>query len=145
MPARADIVAAARNYVGVKWQHQGRTHHGIDCVGVIECSSVDCDLIETVFPANYPRRPNGSLLQVLRSREQLTEITVGHSEPGDIVVFSLAGEPFHCGIRAERDGLATVVHAYAVGRKVREDRIAELPRHFGIVTHAFQFDGLETG
>ncbi len=145
MPARSDIVAAARNYLGVKWQHQGRTHHGIDCIGIIECSSVDCNLIEAVFPANYPRRPNGELLPSLRGRLQLNEISVGDSRPGDILVFSLAGHPFHCGIRAERDSLPTVIHAYAIGRKVREDRIAELPPKFGIVTHAFQFGGLETG
>lgn len=136
MVTRAEIVVEARTWVGVRWQHQGRTRHGIDCVGLPAVVAFDLGLIDTMPESGYPRRPNGTFLA--RFRESgLTEIRPAAAAPGDLVVFTAGTMACHCGIRAEMYGRPSVIHAHAAGRSVREELLAEIPATIGIVTHAF--------
>lgn len=142
MTTRGDIVREARAWLGVKWQHQGRTRYGIDCIGLLQKTALELGLIDSMAPARYGRRPDGTLLAQIREAG-LTEVPVGKAQPGDIAVFSRAGEPFHLGIMTSRGGVASVVHAYADGRQVREENLAGIPPEFGFMTHAFLFPGIE--
>ena len=35
MTTRAEVVEAARKYMGVRWQHQARGDDALDCVGLL--------------------------------------------------------------------------------------------------------------
>lgn len=141
MVTRDDIVAAARTWIGVRWQHQGRTRHGIDCIGLPAVVAFELGLIAALPAADYPRRPNGTFLTRFRA-SGLAEIRPAEAGAGDLVVFTAGTMACHCGIRAAMYGRPSIVHAHAAGRRVREELLAEIPATLGIVTHAFQFPNL---
>lgn len=142
MTARENIVTAARGWLGVRWQHQGRTRHGIDCAGLIVCVGLDLGLFREIPPADYPRRPNGTFLPRMRASE-LTEIRPGEAQPGDVLAFTTQAEACHCGILAELYGQPSVVHAHVGRRKVCEELVAHIPAEIGIATHAFRYPRIE--
>lgn len=141
MATRVDIVERARDWLDVRWQHQGRTRHGVDCVGLIAVVALDLGLIAELPPPNYPRRPNGSFLTRFRETA-LSEIRPADANMGDVVVFTAVTNQCHCGILADREGRRTVIHAHAGGRKVREECLSDIPSTVGIVSHAFEMPGL---
>lgn len=54
-----DVIAAARAWVGVPFLHQGRTRHGVDCVGLLVCVLRDVGLVPATFErTDYGRLPN---------------------------------------------------------------------------------------
>lgn len=136
MVARADIVAAARTWIGVRWQHQGRTRHGIDCIGLPVVVALGLGLIDAMPAANYPRRPDGTFLARFRA-SGLIEILPNQVQSGDVLVFTAGTMACHSAILAELYGQPSVIHAHAAGRKVREELLAQIPATIGIVTHAF--------
>ena len=139
MATRADIVAAAESWLGVKWQHQGRTRHGIDCIGLPAVVALELGIVRDLPRADYPRRPDGTLVRRLRDASALTEIRVADAAPGDIAVFSRAGAAYHCGILCELHGQPAVIHAYASARRVVRETVADAATSVGTWTHAFRF------
>ncbi len=106
----ADFIAAARSYVGVPFRHQGRTRHGVDCIGLVVCAARDAGLA-LVDRTDYPRDPNG-LLPVEMAR-QFAAVETGQG--GDILLMRFRGEPQHVAILAGE----TLIHGYAsIGRVV---------------------------
>lgn len=63
----ADFVAAARSLVGVRFRHQGRSEHGLDCIGTIIVARLKLGPWEaTKFDVvNYRRNPKDSLAVTL--------------------------------------------------------------------------------
>lgn len=59
---RIAFVAAARSFIGVRWQHQGRTAHGLDCAGLVMVAlqAVGRNPIDSI---GYPRRPYRNMLE----------------------------------------------------------------------------------
>lgn len=121
MATRAQIVASARGYLGSRWMHQGRTLHGVDCIGLLLCAGWDSGLELPDFP-NYTRTPVPAVfLEAIRS----------HTLPGDrlplrhgsIAIFKQAMFPCHVGLIATDKGEPTLIHSLmAVPRKVVEMR-----------------------
>ena len=106
----ADFIAAARSYVGVPFHHQGRTRHGVDCIGLVVCAARDAGLA-LVDRTDYPRDPNGLLpLELARQFQE-----VDPALAGDILLMRFRGEPQHVAILAGE----TLIHGYAsIGRVV---------------------------
>ena len=106
----AAFIAAARSYVGAPFHHQGRTRHGVDCIGLVVCAARDAGLA-LVDRTDYPRDPNG-LLPVELARQFAA---VESAQAGDILLMRFRGEPQHVAILAG----TTLIHGYAsIGRVV---------------------------
>jgi len=114
--SRAEIVAAARSYMGVRWHHQGRTRAGIDCIGLVIAVARDLGL-STYDITGYSRTPDGVALRRVMA-EQL--VRVDHMRPGAVLLFSFFGSPLHAAIVTEPGNM---VHAFANARRVVEHRI----------------------
>lgn len=141
MVDRADIIREARTWIGVTWQHQGRTRLGIDCVGMPDCVALSLGLIDVLHPANYPENPDGTFLKEFRATAA-TEIRPREAVAGDLAVFTAGTIQCHCGILSIRYGVLSIIHAYKAGRVVLEETLADVPPSIGIMTHAFTFPRL---
>jgi hypothetical protein len=111
-----EVVREARRWIGTPFVHQGRSRHGVDCIGLIVCVRAAFD----GFPEgmreirNYRRRPADGLLldRVRHYCSQLTE-----PEPAALVLVQWPKDatPSHTMLCAGD----TVIHAYQrVGRVV---------------------------
>lgn len=133
---RAEIVAASRSYLDVRYRHQGRTRDGVDCVGLLVAIAHDLG-IEIPYSTNYSHKPD---LQVFAEGVLLycDAIPLADKGAGDVVLFRLPEERWHTGILTDQDSL---LHASARDHKVVEHRLAGT-----IGTHlkkAFRFKGVE--
>jgi len=110
------IDAAAREFIGVPWAHQGRNPAvGIDCVGLVVLSLRACG-IEVKDRTDYGRHPDGSI------RAEITAALGAPAQgvqPGDVALVNFRAER-HVGIvSCDRDGL-TLIHADSHRGKVVE-------------------------
>jgi cell wall-associated NlpC family hydrolase len=106
------IVAQARGWLGVPFRHQGRTAHGIDCVGLPIIIGQTLGLVPKGFEvANYGRVPSGELLQRLQAHcTQLPKAV-----PGSLILIAWTRTAAHVAICAGE----TMIHAHeSVGRVV---------------------------
>jgi cell wall-associated NlpC family hydrolase len=139
MTTRADIVADARSYLGVKWRHQGRTHKGIDCVGLVACIAHGRG-ISDYDNTNYGRSAlTFDFLRVFRAH--MDEVPVGQEQDGDVLVFIERARPCHAGLATTRHGARHFVHASAADRQVLEEQYDEDWR--ARTRAVFRFRGLE--
>jgi cell wall-associated NlpC family hydrolase len=120
---RTDIVETARKYLGVRWRHQGRNELGIDCVGLIVRTAHDLGLSD-YDSTNYKRRSTG-LEFINHFRNNMREKSFAERKPGDVILFRDDVYPCHCGIVGQQGSELTVIHAYAVSRKVIEEPIRQ--------------------
>lgn len=80
-------ITAAREYLGVPWQHQGRTEFGLDCVGLLIRSAEDCG-VSVSDDNSYGREPTkGELVSLIR--RYCTLVPNGGYRAGDIVILGL--------------------------------------------------------
>lgn len=120
MSIRDAIVAAARSYLGCRYQHQGRVRAGIDCAGLIIAVARDVGLPAEDM-AGYARTPDGKALRA-HLDSQAGAIAFADRQPGDILLLAFdRGLPQHLAIATDRG----MIHAYAGARKVVEHRIDE--------------------
>ncbi len=112
----ADIVMEARRWLGVPFQHQGRTKFGVDCVGLVLCvrhalSPWPEGLAET---RAYRRRVS---TPILKERAEFYGERVQTPAAGVIALIQWPGnaDPTHIAILTG----STVIHSYErVGRVV---------------------------
>jgi cell wall-associated NlpC family hydrolase len=105
MTTRAEIVAAARSFIGTPFHHLGRLPGvGLDCAGVVICVGRKCGLVPQSFDVPvYARSPDG--VSMMRwCREHMHEIPSAEMQPGDAVVFAIERDPQHMGIVGDRRG-----------------------------------------
>lgn len=118
----ANIIAAARRWIGTPWRHQGRSASGVDCVGLLVMIARELGL-SVKDETGYRRRQDGRRLFDILSRElQLSAIT--NWKNGDIGLFKECGFPVHVGFLAREDTTETVIHAHARRRQVVEEPLA---------------------
>jgi cell wall-associated NlpC family hydrolase len=132
-----DIVAQARSYLGVPWRHQGRTRSGLDCAGLVILIARDLKLSD-YDTTGYARHAQG-LNFVEHFRANMVGIAVADAHCGDVLVFADAAYPCHCGILSKRHGVAHLIHAHALRRKVIEEPYAG--EWLTKVKFAFRFRG----
>jgi len=116
------VVEASRSYLGVRWKHLGRSHQGVDCIGLVLLAHKDAG-IELPDPAPYGREPESARIVV--GLEAMGAVRVQDAAPGAVLVFRVDGvNAGHVGIAAWRDGMCTVIHAYAPRRRVVEEPLS---------------------
>jgi NlpC/P60 family putative phage cell wall peptidase len=125
MPAtRAQVVAAARSWLGTRWHHQGRVKGaGVDCAGLVIGVARELGIADVDF-ANYSRFPVGRTLRDVCGL-YMTRINPEDVQPGDVLLMAFVTEPQHLAIVAEFDGRPTIIHAFADARGVVENDLAE--------------------
>ncbi len=129
--SRAQIVEAARKYLGCPWRHQGRARTGTDCAGLLVMVGWDLG-VESWDPGKhhgYLRIPDGKtvneIMGAIMDKLQPNEETL---IPGHVVQIAyLSGQKemvTHMGILTDLDGLG-LIHAYFPMGRVVEHRLDE--------------------
>jgi cell wall-associated NlpC family hydrolase len=126
---RADVVATARGYLGVRWQHQGRSRAGLDCLGLVVVVAHQLGLSRADV-RDYGRLPGAQ-----RLRDELARhlVPVREQQPGDVLLLRFERNPLHVAIVTP----AGIVHAYANQRRVVEHRIDQVWRERVVRCYAF--------
>jgi cell wall-associated NlpC family hydrolase len=106
------IIAEARQWVGVPFRHQGRARSGIDCVGLpIVVGQALGVLSRGLDVANYGRLPSAELVERLTQHCSRLPAPV----PGSLVAIAWTRTAAHVALCAGD----TLIHAYeSVGRVV---------------------------
>lgn len=84
-----DPVAVARSWIGTPFRHQGRTRHGIDCVGLLVETFRACGR-DVVDLEGYARDPHNGLLEEVLQRNGCVPVARDDWRAGDIAVISFA-------------------------------------------------------
>lgn len=145
MPTRADLIAEARSWEGVRWRHMGEDRNGIDCGKFIRAAAIGAGVIASIELPPYPKRPTdprGFIGHFLRAGCRIKP----HRElmPADILIMRLERYPFHCGLYTGGVGDGKLIHAYAKSpyrRVVEMDFSGELRRGW---THCLSVPGLSS-
>lgn len=121
------IITQARKYMGVRWQHQGRTEHALDCAGLVVRVAKDLGLSSFDF-IDYDRRPFADTMRTLLAAN-CVEMTGWRPEPGMVALMRFGREPQHLGIIGHYpQGGVSLIHAYVFNRKVVEHRLDDVWR-----------------
>lgn len=120
---RAQIVAAAREWLDTPYVHQGRLLGvGVDCAGLIVGVARTCGLSDYDV-SGYARIPDGSSLQAACDE---TMTRADEPQLGDVLLFRFERQPQHLAFVADYAyGGLSIVHAYAPAGKVVETRFDE--------------------
>lgn len=125
------IVSAARQYLGVKFRHRGRSRIGLDCAGLVVRSYHDCgvDIHDTTLYGPEPFK-DGLVQHVGQALgEAILRAPVRESDlcDGDVIVMRFRKEPHHIGIVAaiEYAGIPAfnLIHADGESGRVLEHRL----------------------
>lgn len=124
----AAVVTAARGWIGTPYRHQASLMGvGADCLGVVR--GVWRELLgpEPERPPPYGRdwaEDGAGELMLAAAGRALVRVPDGAPEPGDVLLFRVAGGAVakHCGIATARDAM---VHAYD-GHAVAETQIPDI-------------------
>ena len=109
------IIAAAREYVGTPFHHQGRQKGiGIDCAGLVECVARDVGYDVPIYNG-YGREPYKGQLEAVLAQH----LIVGEITPGCVLLFKFPNAPaMHIGIYTG----STIIHAWSQpGKCVEHD------------------------
>lgn len=113
--AAQQIVEDARSWLGVPFQHQGRTRYGVDCVGLPVCiRHARIPWPEALAEVVYPRNPTGRLEELIG--QLLTRITAPEVGCIAAIAWPKQNQVSHVGILTPD----TIIHAYAQAGRVVE-------------------------
>lgn len=131
MIERSEVLAEARKYVETKtrWQHLGRSIHGLDCVGlvVMVCSSLGLSSYDLL---TYSREPVASEFLGHFLSGGGTRVPLLEALPADLLVFREERYPCHVAFLSETTttpvggsivSVPTIIHAHATRRRVLEE------------------------
>lgn len=128
----AEVVSAARGWIGTRFHHQGRVKAseegvgGCDCLGLLVGVAQELrlttkngkGLLADFDERSYGHLPDGKRLQAVL-REVLTVVEA--AQPGDVVLFRLEREPQHLAMVSDyAHGGLGLIHALAQNRRVVE-------------------------
>lgn len=115
-----DLIACARSWVGVKFQHQGRSRFGCDCMGGLaaQLAEVGSTVLLDHLPKAYPRIPGSLLVDGLHKLCRPVDL-----QPGAIVLikFPLSRYPSHAGIYTGQ----SMIHCNQMVGRVTEHAYAD--------------------
>jgi cell wall-associated NlpC family hydrolase len=161
MSKRADVIRAARAYIGTPFRHQGRLKGvAVDCAGVVMCVAEELGIrdkhgepILRNTCINYPPNWIGNEAHEECKKRLITRIEPFHVSrfgeivPGDVVTMTFSareGNTTHAAIVTLQNGRIAVVHAYnGMGT---ESRVIENPidgKWMRRIRGVFYFPGLE--
>lgn len=118
--ARERVVAAARNWLGTPFHHQGRLKGvGVDCAGVVVGVAKELDL--SAFDiTGYGHRPNSREMEQLCYSE-MSCVVQSQMQPGNVLLLEVDNQPQHLAFVTD----IGMLHSYAPLRCVVEHRIDE--------------------
>lgn len=134
---RIEIVIAARRYLGTPFLHQGRTIHGIDCVGLLVGVAKDLG-IPCKDRRDYSRQPSEDvLLEVLN--QNMVQVDIAFAKMGDVIALRATKKIRHVAILSD----VGMIHSWALGgiQKVAEHGLND--RWRSRIAAAFTVSGLE--
>jgi hypothetical protein len=119
MITRVQVLASARSYLGVRWQHKGRDRNGLDCVGLLVAVSGDIGYPITDY-LDYRKAPE---------KKPFLDAIMGQTDPGSknllltgsILLLNQVLFPCHCGIVVNEPPGPTIIHASLKERKITEE------------------------
>lgn len=139
----ADVVAEARRWDKTRWAHQGRSTHGVDCVGLVIMVGRSLGLLDFDTRDYRPQASDESMLELCR--EHLTAVGRDAMQVGDVAVMRFQNNR-HIGIVGDYPyGGFSVIHATTMfPHCVVENRLddAWLRAVKGSFMAAFRFRGL---
>ena len=135
-----DIINAARGWLNVRWQHQGRTEHGIDCAGLVILVGKDLGLLDYDF-STYDRLPQQTAF-LYHFEDNMDPVELGAECDGDVLVFRQEQYPCHCGILSTKYNKPHLIHAHMPRRRVMEEPYDE-KEWKGKFVAAFRYRGVE--
>src|SRR5262249_38970425 len=93
---RAVYVAECRKFLGVRWQHQGRSDRGVDCVGLLVVPALRLGLLKPEDDiTNYDHAPHGDRLDVLLHQHCRRLADVRDAREADILAVKYYDQPQH--------------------------------------------------
>lgn len=120
---REQVVCAAREFLGVRWRHQGRTRHGIDCAGLL-VASFRAAGFEPMDVTGYGRIPYKSKLEEMLRANLGEPVPKAQMRAGDVVLMKWSGAPSHVGLVSDYPfGGFALIHAFLQNKCVVEHRI----------------------
>lgn len=140
----ADVVAAARRYLGARWTHQGRRDSAMDCAGLVLKVARDVGAF-TLEKADYGRHAvDESMLELCRAH--FDEVDPAEARPGDVAVMRFQANR-HIGFFGDYPGgHLSLIHAYSrAPRQVVEHLYTEewmRTQQAGLLA-VFRFKGIE--
>ncbi len=119
----AEIVTAARTFIGTRYVHQGRSRAGLDCIGLPVCVRAEMGL-PALDVTGYARATTDTeMLDFCRAN--MVEVARDQIQPGDILV-QTNGTVRHMAIVADYlHGGLSIIHAWLPRRRVVECRLDE--------------------
>ncbi len=139
MITRESLVAEARKWKGVRWRHEGRNEHGVDCVGLVVMVAKALDRFNYDVKG-YAREPfNLDMLKHFKAN--MVQKPINDAKPGDVVIFRDNKFPFHVGVLGVKYGELSLIHAYAARKEVVEQLY--LPEWSKLALACFEFPGIE--
>lgn len=139
----AEVVRAARGWIGTRFHHQGRVkpstgqRGGCDCLGLLVGVAQELQLpardgqgLLTDFDErDYGHLPDGGHLRAVLTRV-LRPVAVETMRAGDVLLLRFEQEPQHLAIVSDypRGGGFGLIHALAANRRVVEHRLDALWR-----------------
>lgn len=132
MTTSCDVIACARQFMGVRFTHQGRSVNGLDCLGLLIMTAQRLGLTfegkaadELDIP-HYGVRPDVLMLKH-KLDCYLLPVAVAQLREGDLVLLRIDGSPQHLAIISDYPmaGELGMIHAYAPARQVVEHRYDE--------------------
>lgn len=142
MTTRPEIIAAAREMIGVPWVHQGRSERGLDCGGLLVTAIAKRFALTDADVVGYDRMPDGKTLKAICD-EHMMPIRIDEIQPADVVLMiGPMRRPQHLALVTDYPwgGLA-ILHAAADHGKVIEHRLnANLARR---IVAAYRLPGVD--
>jgi cell wall-associated NlpC family hydrolase len=129
MCLRETLVAQARQYLGVRFAHQGRSKQtGVDCLGLLLCVAQDIGLrLKQQEVRRYDRTDYGAYPcpEMLRGQLDHALKRVDDAQVGDVLLLKIEGRPQHLALVSDypQQDMLGMIHAYAPMRKVVEHRL----------------------
>ncbi|MDX2095657.1 MAG: NlpC/P60 family protein [Alphaproteobacteria bacterium] len=129
MTTACELIACARQFIGVRFAHQGRTKAGLDCLGLLILTAQTLGLqvageeVAALDVPHYGTRPDVLLLKEKLDTHLLPVARTALRE-GDVVLLKVQGVPQHLALLADypMPGELAMIHAYAPARQVVEHR-----------------------
>lgn len=136
---RDEVVAAARDWLGVPFLHQGRSRAGVDCAGLVICVARGLGELPEGYDVNgYRRAPDGSMLRECDARL----VPISGLEAGAVAMMRFSEEPQHLAFVAPyRHGGFALIHALQKSGRVVEHRLD--PTWRGRIVRLFRFPGVD--
>jgi len=131
----ADVVHAARSFIGCRYRHQGRSREGVDCIGLPVLVRAELGLAALDVEGYARRTTDSEMLNFCRSH--MHEVRRDQMQPGDLLV-CMHGVTRHMAIVGDYPGGGlSIIHAHLPNKKVVECRLDEV--FMKIVRGCFRF------